>query len=131
MDYLCGMKSKDHINCLILEDEFYTACEIRRLIKEYNGRYNVTGILESCEEFAHFIDIGELPDLIVCNVTLADGPIVNAPAFTNGKVPLILTCVEESISLVALPNIVGTIVKPITGELLYKCLAIYEHKFSH
>ncbi len=125
------MRSKENINCLILEDEFYTAREIMRLLKEYDGNYNVTHILESCQEFTHYMEIGELPDLIICSVTLADGSIFKTPAFSYNTAPLILTCVEESISDHTLPNLVGTIIKPITAGLLFKYLRLYEHRYSH
>lgn len=121
------MVNKENIECLILEDEYYTAFEIRRLLCAYNPAYTVAATLESCKEFTEFIDRGQNVDLIVSNINLADGMVLEPLSSMKRPIPVILTCAEYPQDF-KMPNLVGCIYKPVTGELLYKCLETFEQK---
>lgn len=124
------METGRRIKCIILEDEYYTAHEICRLLKGYNDRYSVMNIFERCEDFVQFIDCGELPDLIVSNLYLADGFIGNIPKISELEIPFILTYLGNSFNFPQLQFLVGMIEKPVTKNLLYKTLEQYETNYS-
>lgn len=119
------MVKKDNIKCLILEDEYYTAFEIRRLLYAYKPAYSVTATFESCVEFKEFINLGNNVDLIVSDIYLADGPALKSLSSLDRPIPIILTCTEYPHDF-NLPNLIGCIYKPITGNMLYKCLDLFE-----
>lgn len=125
------MEAKSVVKCLILEDEFYTALEICRLLKEYDDRYRIIRILEHCKDFVQYLSTEELPDLIVSNVMLADDYLFRLPTISELEVPVILTCIGNSEECSSVPNLVGVIEKPVTKPILFECLQKFETKYYH
>lgn len=119
------MKEKDKIECLILEDEYYTAFEIRRLLYAYDSSFFVPAVLESCTDFKRYIERARKPDLIISDVDLADGSVLNSLRSLTWPIPVILLGTVKNINAVPFPNLIGWIYKPITGESLYKYLDFY------
>lgn len=119
------MDNKDNIDCIILEDEYYTAFEIKRLIQAYKPAYTVSAILESCGEFQDYIKCGNSVDLIVSDMNLADGSALKIFGAMTTPIPVILLCHEYPENF-RLFRLVDFIYKPITCELLYKSLDLFE-----
>lgn len=119
----------NNIECLILEDEYYTALEIKRLLIAYKPGYRVAAILETCMEFDEFISRNVNVDLIVGNIYLADGFTPKYIMQSGISVPVILTRGADGSCDYNLPNLIGYISKPVTKELLYSCINKFESEY--
>lgn len=119
------MRVKDKIECLILEDEYYTAFEIRRLLYAYDPAFFVPAMLESCVDFRAYMAGKSKPDLIVSDVDLADGSVFNLLTSLARPIPTILLGSVKRLNDGTFPNLLGWIYKPITAESLYAYLDLF------
>lgn len=115
------------INWVLLEDEYYTAVELRRVITADFPEYHNIATFERCCEFREFIDSGHKADLIISNVDLADGPVFSVFNKIKIEIPVILTTSYDDTSRNLLPgNIVHILPRPVSIEDLRGALRRFE-----
>lgn len=122
------MKKRENTSCLILEDEYHTAQEIKRIVLSYRPGYQIIGPLESCMEFSMLLSGRTImPDLIISDVQLADGISTKVFEAHNLKTPVIFTAARDAdLDLTASFNTIGRIRMPVTYQELVSSIWRFE-----
>lgn len=117
-------------NLLILEDSYYTRCDVAahiRILHPHDYRILMTeSIVETCELIER-----EDVDLIIADTTVCDGETIDFFRDYGLRLPVIFysgyDCVPESLRGL---NVVAYIKLPITFESIRNSLDRYENLFS-
>lgn len=108
---------------ILIEDEPLAAERLRDLVLAYpNGKPKIIDFAESIEEAVEAIN-KEQPDLLLCDIQLADGLSFNIWSQTDVNCPVIFTTAYEEYALRAFKlNSIDYLLKPIAPEELYAAL---------
>jgi len=108
---------------ILIEDEPLAAERLRDLVLAYpNGRPEIIDFAESIEEAVEAIE-KQQPDLLLCDIQLADGLSFNIWSQTTVSCPVIFTTAYEEYALRAFKlNSIDYLLKPIQSEELYAAL---------
>lgn len=111
---------------IIIEDEPLAVDRLQDLLKGYqNAEVNVLDICESITEAVESIPTHR-PDLLLCDIRLADGLSFTIWKNIEVKCPVIFTTAYEEYALRAFKlNSIDYLLKPIKAEELYKALDQY------
>lgn len=112
------------LNLLILEDSYYTRCDIALQIKCILPEVNFVAMVEECTEAIEILQQENI-DIVVANSEVADGSIINAFIDVGIATPLVLFSEWPELYTKAQQlNLVGFILKPVTQNALKK---VFEH----
>lgn len=108
---------------ILIEDEPLAAERLRDLVLAYpNGAPEIIDFSESIEEAVEAIN-KEQPDLLLCDIQLADGLSFNIWSQVDVRCPVIFTTAYEAYALRAFKlNSIDYLLKPINPEELYAAL---------
>ena len=111
---------------LIVEDEVLAAERLQILLKEYDRSIEVVAVLQSIEETVLYLNTHSHPDLLLLDISLADGcsfEIFKRIAFHK---PVIFTTAYNQYAVEAFSVFsIHYILKPVTLEALAKALQKY------
>lgn len=113
---------------LIIEDEFYAAKRLIKLLLDINPHIEILDTLDSVEDAISWLSNNEEPDLVFADIQLADG--LSFQIFEHVKIsaPLIFTTAFDEYALKAFKvNSLDYLLKPIELPLLKKALDQFEH----
>lgn len=119
------------MRALIIEDELPAANRLQRLIREANPGMQILDVLDSIESSVAWLRNHPAPDLLFCDIHLADG--LSFEIFTNVRIdaPVIFTTAYDAYALQAFQvNSVDYLLKPIEQEALNAALTKYQKRFS-
>lgn len=117
------MPNTQNFKIILIEDEPLATERLRDLVLAYpNGTPEIIDFAESIEEAVEAIE-KEQPDLLLCDIQLADGLSFNIWSQTNVSCPVIFTTAYEEYALRAFKlNSIDYLLKPIKPEELYLAL---------
>jgi DNA-binding LytR/AlgR family response regulator len=117
------MTSSKNFKIILIEDEPLAAERLRDLVLAYpNGSPEIIDFSESIEEAVEAIN-KEQPDLLLCDIQLADGLSFNIWSQVEVRCPVIFTTAYEEYALRAFKlNSIDYLLKPINPEELYSAL---------
>jgi len=117
------MTTTHNFNIILIEDEPLAAERLRDLVLAYpNGAPNIIDFAESIEESVEAINKKQ-PDLLLCDIQLADGLSFNIWSQIKVSCPVIFTTAYEEYALRAFKlNSIDYLLKPINPEELYAAL---------
>lgn len=119
------------MRALLLEDELPAANRLRRLLAEADADLRVLDVLDSVEGAVAWLRAHPAPDLLFCDIHLADG--LSFEIFANAPVdcPVIFTTAYDAYALQAFRhNSVDYLLKPIEAEALARALDKYRRVFA-
>ncbi len=117
------MTNSQNFKIILVEDEPLAAERLRDLVLAYpNGTPEIIDFSESIEEAVVAIK-KEQPDLLLCDIQLADGLSFNIWSQTEVNCPVIFTTAYEEYALRAFKlNSIDYLLKPIDPQELYVAL---------
>ena len=117
------MTNSRKFKIILIEDEPLAAERLRDLVLAYpNGAPEIIDFSESIEEAVEAIN-KEQPDLLLCDIQLADGLSFNIWSQVDVRCPVIFTTAYEEYALRAFKlNSIDYLLKPINPEELYAAL---------
>ncbi len=89
------MKNDRHIPWILLEDEYYTAGELKRLVGRVSSKYHNIAIIDTCKRFREYWRRSPNADLIITDESLADGPVTGVLEDLEVKTPVIVVTSNE------------------------------------
>jgi len=98
---------------LIIEDETNTAADLQQMLMRYNPDFIIKGVTDSIESSLEWLSINDQPDLIFCDIQLADG--LSFEIFKRYLItcPIIFTTAYDEYAIQAFElNGVGYVLKP-------------------
>lgn len=119
------------MRALIIEDELPAANRLQRMVGEQDPNIQVLEVLDSIESSVAWLRKHPAPDLLLCDIHLADG--LSFEIFTNVNVecPVIFTTAYDAYALQAFQvNSVDYLLKPIEPEALAAALNKYRKRFA-
>ena len=112
-------------NVLIIEDEKPAADRLNSLVKKL-GDVRVILVIDSVEDAVHWFNNNPSPDLVFCDIQLADGKSFSIFEQTNVECPIIFTTAFDQFAIKAFKlNSIDYLLKPINEEELIQSW----HKF--
>lgn len=112
--------------CLIFQNAYYTACEIRNLVESY-GTYSVVGIGDTGNQLIDWLKPSRDIDLVITEPTLADGPLAGKMKNASLNIPIILIyTIDSDVDKFKDLNLLDAIPFPVVKPDLYRCLDRFE-----
>ncbi|MGD9994382.1 MAG: LytR/AlgR family response regulator transcription factor [Salinivirgaceae bacterium] len=111
------------LHVLIIEDEPFAQNELQRLLQNISKEFSVLDCLESVEDAVAWFNSHEAPDVVFCDIQLADG--LSFEIFTQVKVkaPVIFTTAYDTYAIEAFKvNSIDYLLKPIEPNALNSAL---------
>ena len=117
------MTNSRNFKIILIEDEPLATERLRDLVLAYpNGKPEIIDFSESIEEAVEALN-KEQPDLLLCDIQLADGLSFNIWSQVDVRCPVIFTTAYEEYALRAFKlNSIDYLLKPISPEELYAAL---------
>ncbi|RYY27461.1 MAG: response regulator transcription factor [Chitinophagaceae bacterium] len=117
---------------LIVEDELPAAERLQILLKEYDASIEIVGMLQSIEETVSYLTTRPHPDLVLLDISLADGCSFEIFKRVSFQKPVIFTTAYNHYTLEAFSVFsLHYIMKPVTLEALAKALQKYNSIANH
>jgi DNA-binding LytR/AlgR family response regulator len=117
------------MNALIIEDEAPAARKLRSLLREINPEIIVLDVLESVEESTMYLLEKEHPDVIFCDIQLADGISFLIFDKVLPRCPVIFITAFDQYAVRAFEvNSIDYLLKPFSKEQLEKSLSKLEDR---
>ncbi len=117
------------MKALIIEDEAPAARKLRNLLREIDAEVIVVDALESVEEGTHYLKEQEHPDVIFCDIQLADGISFLIFEKVLPRCPVIFITAFDQYALRAFEvNSIDYLLKPISKEQLEKSMFKLEQR---
>lgn len=113
----------------IVEDEYYAAEEIKRMIGKLRPNYEFIGLAESIEDTVNFLKHTK-PLLLIMDIRLADGLSFDVFHHIDCNVPVIFTTAYDEYALQAFKtNSVDYLLKPVDMDEMEKALDKFERNY--
>jgi len=117
---------------LIIEDEFYAAKRLQKLILNEIPDGQILAVIDTVEEAASWLASHVEPNLIFMDIQLADGLSFQIFDKVRINAPVIFTTAYDEYALEAFKvNSIDYLLKPIEEEALKAALNKYQHFFQH
>ena len=114
------------MNILLLEDEKAAATRLISLVKEVEPTALILDVLETVRDTLKWLKNNEPPDLILSDITLADGLSLDIFSQVEINVPVIFTTAYDAYTLKAFKlNSIDYLLKPIDKDELKAAFAKY------
>lgn len=111
------------MTALIIEDEATAARRLRKLVKEIEPSFKITGELDTVEAAVEFLRKNDTPDLIFLDIHLADGSSFDIFHYVDVNCPVIFTTAYDEYALKAFRvNTIDYLLKPIKRPELERAL---------
>jgi two-component system, LytTR family, response regulator LytT len=111
------------MNVLIIEDEQVTALHIKKMLTELEPGVNVQDILDSIDSAVNWFRSHAEPDLLLCDIQLADGVSFEIFRSVDISCPVIFTTAYDQYAIQAFRvNSIDYLLKPISRETLNEAL---------
>lgn len=111
------------MNILIIEDEAIAARRIKKMVTDFDSNNNIVGHLDSVEGAVNWFESNPQPDLILCDIELADGQSFEIFNQTTVTSPVIFTTAYDEYAIKAFKvNSVDYLLKPVKEEDLKKSI---------
>ncbi len=112
---------------LLIEDERKAAAELKRLIEEVHPQAVVAASLQSVEESVEWLNSHPAPELIFCDIQLADGLSFDIFRRVKVRAPIIFCTAYDEYALRAFEtNGIDYLLKPIGKEKLEQSLSKFD-----
>lgn len=122
--------NKKIIRCLILEDDYYPACELEKFISRRGNGYMIIGRFECSSQLKEHFEKGGKADLIISDVSLADGNVMEVFEKYHISTPVIFVSAQDKDAESGTRfNMVGFITKPVTEESISECINHFEANY--
>jgi DNA-binding LytR/AlgR family response regulator len=119
------------MKALIIEDEAPAARKLRNILREINPEIIVVDVLESVEEGTTYLQEQEHPDVIFCDIQLADGISFLIFEKVLPRCPVIFITAFDKYALRAFEvNSIDYLLKPYSKEQLEKSIKKLENRAS-
>lgn len=113
-------------NVLVIEDEHFAAQKLIRLVQKLRSDYTLNTVVDSVEGAANYLKTNS-PDLIFCDIHLADGSSFAIFEMVEVNSPIIFTTAYNQYALQAFKvNSIDYLLKPIQEAELEKALLKFE-----
>jgi two-component system, LytTR family, response regulator LytT len=113
---------------LIIEDERKAAHELQTILSEIRPAIKVLDILESVDDAVEWFSHHDEPDLIFCDIQLADGLSFDIFRQVKLSAPVVFcTAFDEYVQNAFDANGINYLLKPINAEKLAKSLDSYDN----
>ena len=107
------------MNVLIIEDEAIAARRIKKMITDFDGNNQIVGLVDSVETAVDWFENNPQPDLILCDIELADGQSFEIFNKTTVSSPVIFTTAYDEYAIKAFKvNSIDYLLKPVKEEEL-------------
>lgn len=117
---------------LIVEDEKLAAEKLRKQLLELDEKIIVAGMTPSIEETVEWLDANEMPDLVFCDIHLADGLSFDIFKQRIVQSPVIFTTAYDHYAIRAFEvNSISYLLKPIQSDKLQESLSKYRNLRAH
>ncbi len=117
---------------LIIEDEHYAAKRIKQMIAEELPDAKILEVLDSVEDSLAWLASHVEPNLIFCDIQLADGLSFQIFEQTQVKCPIIFTTAYDEYALNAFKvNSIDYLLKPIDKQAMQRAIAKYQEFFPN
>jgi DNA-binding LytR/AlgR family response regulator len=117
---------------LIIEDERPAAARMKQLIAKYLPEANIYGHLDSISSAVKWLQNEPKPDLIFCDIELADGQSFEIFERVEIKSPIIFTTAYDQFAIKAFKlNSIDYLLKPIDPEELEKAILKFKNMQFH
>lgn len=104
---------------LLIEDELPAADRLKAMIRKYDDRILIEGPLESNEAILGWFEQNEMPDLILSDIELLDGPVFLSFERLNPPAPIIFTTAYDQYTMKAFQTTgISYLLKPFVQEQL-------------
>jgi DNA-binding LytR/AlgR family response regulator len=114
------------MNILIIEDEQATARHIKKMLEEIEPGVKITAILDSIRSAVEWFRTHGEPDLLLCDIQLADGLSFDIFREVEISCPVIFTTAYDQYAIRAFSvNSIDYLLKPISKEALNESLKKY------
>ncbi|MDG5768290.1 LytTR family DNA-binding domain-containing protein [Balneolales bacterium ANBcel1] len=111
------------MDLLIIEDEMPAAERLKKLVKQVKPQARCLGPLDSIEDSVAWLRSHSAPDLILCDIHLADGMSFDIFEQVDTSAPIIFTTAYDQYAIRAFKlNSVDYLLKPIDPEELRRSL---------
>lgn len=115
-------------NVLVIEDEHFAAQKLIRMVQKLRENYTITAVLDSVSESVNYLKTNT-PDLIFCDIHLADGSSFSIFEMVDIKAPIIFTTAYNQYALQAFQvNSIDYLLKPIEEAALEKAIVKFENQ---
>ncbi|MHA4842889.1 LytR/AlgR family response regulator transcription factor [Flavitalea antarctica] len=117
---------------LIVEDEVLAAGRLQILLKEYDSSIEVAAVLQSIEETVQYLNTHAHPDLLLLDISLADGCSFEIFKRITIQKPVIFTTAYNHYAIEAFSVFsIHYLLKPLTLEALAGAMQKYESLANH
>lgn len=114
------------MNVLIVEDEKLAAEKLQKQLLEIDDSLAIVGMTPSIEETVEWLDANDMPDLVFCDIHLADGLSFDIFKQRIVQSPVIFTTAYDHYAIRAFEvNSISYLLKPIQKEKLEDSLSKY------
>ncbi|PKP10990.1 MAG: DNA-binding response regulator [Bacteroidetes bacterium HGW-Bacteroidetes-4] len=111
------------LHVLIIEDEPFAQNEMQRLLQNTGKEFSVINCLESVEDSIAWFNTNEAPDVVFCDIQLADGLSFDIFKQIKVKAPVIFTTAYDTYAIEAFKvNSIDYLLKPIEQNALNSAL---------
>ncbi len=112
---------------LILEDEQLTASRIIQLVNQYDSSIEVLSVLDSIDRATTWLSENSLPDLLLADINLSDGPVFDLFDRIQVNVPVIFITAYSEYAIKAFRvNSIDYLVKPLDYNELRRAFDKYK-----
>lgn len=120
-----------HIKYILLEDEYYTSVNLKKMISEIRPGYIPVGESDSAGRISELIQ-NTTPDLIIADIQLADGTCINAlRKFWRNNCLIIFTGFEKYKTELKGLNVIDFVLKPISKEDIACSIEKFENTYNN
>lgn len=121
--FILPFKEFLYMNILIIEDEIPVAKHIKRLVNAIKPDASVLGPLESVQKAVDWFHAHPDPDLVLCDIQLADGLSFEIFDQTNVRAPLIFITAYDQFAIRAFKlNSIDYLLKPVDPAELERAM---------
>ncbi len=112
---------------LIIEDEAIAARRIKKMVTGFNETNEIVGQVDSVEDAVNWFETHPSPDLILCDVELADGQSFEIFNQTTVNSPVIFTTAYDEYAIKAFKvNSIDYLLKPVKEEDLKRSIEKFQ-----
>jgi two-component system LytT family response regulator len=111
------------MNILIIEDEAIAARRIKKMVNDFDSNNHIVGQVDSVESAVEWFENNPSPDLVLCDIELADGQSFEIFNKTTVESPVIFTTAYDEYAIKAFKvNSVDYLLKPVKEDDLRRSM---------
>ncbi len=119
---------KEHIDWILLEDEYHTANELVRLVSDSREKYRNIAVIDTWRGFREFWRRHTRSDLIIADESLADGTIFKSLRNMEILTPMIVVTSNENHCKEDFPaRVIEILLHPVRIDEMSAALSSFEN----